>query len=238
MKKSLRKLLTRGAIGLASLIPMKGAEGQVSGEISTTVSNSYLVNGFSFNDDPTLFLNGSLTANIGNYDLTFLGIHSRNIKNHFNGKTSGIEKTGLVDLSRDFGVGTASVGGYITLLQEDIFDIRSATGVYSSFTTNTNPELKLYVERGMESINGWMVNGAVSGSETVLNQPLDVSATVGVMRDYFIDKRGLHYLTLDLSTPIYSNSDFSITAGAEYQKGFGTESKSGLEGRVSLSYTF
>lgn len=206
--------------------------------MSATVANSYLINGFSFNNKPTLLLDGNITAKLGDSYITLIGLHTRNIKNHFNGKTSWVGHTGMVDFSQDFGVGTASIGAYYTFLPEDIFELDGVNGIYGSFATNTNPSIKIYADRGFKYINGILGKATLSGSANVGNRPVNASIQLGAMSDYFIKKKGLHYLTIDLSSPIYSEKDFSVDLGVKYQNGFGEDSVSGLEGKVSVNHTF
>ena len=238
MGKKLKNLLKIGLVGLSSMLPAKKAHGQIRGDISTDFTNSYLTNGFSFNNYPTVFINGNIGVNSGNYSLTLTGIHSRDIRNHFNGKTSWIEKTGMMDISRNLGIGTLSFGGYVTFLPEDVFGIDYVTGVSGSFTTSSNPSFRAYLERGMHNLTGWLGKVSVSASENVLSRPVNANLTMGAMDSYFIDKRGLHFMRLGLNTPAYSSGNFSVTAGANYQMGIGENSVSGLAAKLTARANF
>jgi hypothetical protein len=203
---------------------MKANAQKISGQMSSTVANSYLVSGASFNDEPTLFLNGSVTAKMKDTYITFLGINSRNIKNHFNGKTSWIEWTGMLDISQNIGKNTVSAGAYYSFLPEDIFGLSGLNGIYGSFTTKTNPSMKIYLERGFKGINGTIGKAAISDS--------------GAMNDYFIKKKGLHYLSFDLNSEILSTGPLNVSAGLKYQIGIKDQAVTGLQGQLSAGYSF
>ena len=108
---------------LALLASQAKAQDAITANVNSVAANNYLVNGFSFNNNPTLFINGSATAKFGDSYLTGIVMHSRDIKNHFNGKTQWVEWTGMADVSQDLGPATASIGAYHTFLPADVFGI-------------------------------------------------------------------------------------------------------------------
>jgi hypothetical protein len=217
---------------------MKANAQKISGQMSSTVANSYLVSGASFNDEPTLFLNGSVTAKMKDTYITFLGINSRNIKNHFNGKTSWIEWTGMLDISQNIGKNTVSAGAYYSFLPEDIFGLSGLNGIYGSFTTKTNPSMKIYLERGFKGINGTIGKAAISDSINVLGKQINAGFETGAMNDYFIKKKGLHYLSFDLNSEILSTGPLNVSAGLKYQIGIKDQAVTGLQGQLSAGYSF
>lgn len=236
--KKLTKILTGIATGIASLLPMKANAQEISGQISSTAANSYLISGSSFNDDPTLFLTGNVTAKINNTSVTFSVINSRNIKNHFNGKTSWVEWTGMLDVSQDIGAGKVLAGCYYSFLPEDIFGLAGLNGIYGSFSTNTNPSGKIYVERGFKGINGTIGKATISGSANILDKEIKAGLEIGAMDDYFIKKKGLHYLSFDLNSEIFSVGPLKMSAGLKYQSGIGHQTATGLQGKLSADYNF
>ena len=237
--KTITKILTAGvAITAAILLPGQADAQEITGNVNTTVANNYLVNGFSFDNNPTLFLNGSITANTGNTSITALGIHSRDIKNHFNGKTSWVEWTGMLDISKDFGIGTGSVGAYYSALPNDIFGISDINGVYGSFKTNTNPYFQIFADNGLKNINGLMTKLTASGSTEILGRNVNAGVELGIINDYFIKKKGLNHLSFDFNSDIISDGPLKVSAALKYQKGIGKETITGFQGKLTVSRDF
>ncbi len=214
------------------------AQDAVTGNVSVMGANNYLTNGFSFDNNPVLFVNGSTTAQFGDTYLTGIGIHSRNIGNHFNGKTSWVEYTGMADLSQDLGFGTASIGAYHTLLPKDVFGLDAVNGVYGQFKTNTNPLLKIFLDRGFKNINGLLAKLSTSTSVNILGQNINGEVELGLINDYFIKKKGVNHLVFDLNSEIISNGPLKVSAGLKYQKGIGNDVVTGLQGRLTAGVDF
>lgn len=235
---TLTKILGGIAIVGASLLPMKANAQNINCNINSTIASSYLDNGFSFNDNPTILLTGSSAAKLGNYSINFIGIHSRDIKNHFNGKISWVEWTGMFDISQNNGITTNSLGAYYSFLPEDIFKIDGINGVYGSIETNTNPLIKIYMERGFKNINGIRGKVKTSGSTNIFNKKVSASFEISAMNNYFIKKKGLHHLCFDLNSEILSSGPLKLSAGLKYQKGIGNQAVTGLQGQLSADYTF
>ena len=223
---------------LALLASQAKAQDAITANVNSVAANNYLVNGFSFNNNPTLFINGSATAKFGDSYLTGIVMHSRDIKNHFNGKTQWVEWTGMADVSQDLGPATASIGAYHTFLPGDVFGIDGVNGVYGAVKTNTNPSVKVFADLGLKNVNGLMTKLSTSGSTKVLGRDVKAEVELGIINDYFIKKKGLNHLVFDLNSDIISEGPVKVSAGLKYQKGIGKEAITGLQGRLTAGYDF
>jgi hypothetical protein len=225
------------SIALAAT-PLKAQE--LTGKVSAAVGSKYLSNGFSFCDEPTFYLTAEGSAKSGNTTATLTGIHTRNIYNQFNGKTSWIEGTLMADITHNFGPISASIGAYHTALPTDVFGIRGGQGAYAAIATDaTTPSIRFYVERGGLNIGGWLYKAELKKEIQIGNIPATFELQAVKVDDYFIKKHGMNSFQGSISAPILKFDEASeLTGTAKYQQGIGKDAITGFEGKINYSFNF
>lgn len=248
MKKPLRNILVVGAIGLASLLPMKGLEAQTVIQEDTTKTekiqknkfniglkgdliNKYRFWGMPFLDSPVY--KQSLNVNYGNFSASTTG--QVNVKDH---KLYAIPT--YVGFSKSLSKKISSHLGY-TLFKFNLGESwESASVVSAGLTTNfpLNPSItynRLFGFGGGEYIEGSLSKNIPLTKSSSIN----LSGKLGFNNKVFLwDRAGFTHLEGCINIPIKLLDKINLSPYINYFQSLSDIVKTGFNGGLSASARF